>query len=195
MLVPRSRSVVTFPLAASTPKSDFFPRSSALVKMVRSSFDHTTSSAERSHPSVSVFDCFVFQSITTRRTRSDSNPGRAIARYASFVPSCEKAGCVSVAGFALVTDAGFAEPSAGTTKRSLFVDHASSRPTIFDVKTTCAPSLVIATSPRSPKGFVGASYASPFIRSTGAAAASLHTKRCERRPSSHVSQWRMGSWS
>ena len=45
----------------------------------------------------------------------------------------------------LVSGAGFADPSEGATQRSRLVDQASLRPTIFEVKTTCAPSFEIAT--------------------------------------------------
>ena len=69
----------------------------------------------------------------------------------------EKTGCVSVAGLPLVSERGFAEPLAGTSHKSMLVDQASSRPTIFDVKTTSDPSLEIATSSSPPNGFVGAS--------------------------------------
>ena len=109
-------------------KSAWRPVSSAVAKSDLSSLDQTSSCGERSHPSAIVVCFFVFQSRMTMCSRSDSKPGRTIARYASFDPSCEKTGAVSVAGLLLVSERGLAEPSEGTTQRSRFVDQASVTP-------------------------------------------------------------------
>ena len=88
---------------------------------------------------------------------------------------------------------GAAEPSAGTSQRSKLVDHASSRPTFLALKTTFLPSGAKVYSSVPPNGRDGLSASIPFIRSIGAPPATGTTKRCERWPVSHVSQWRKKS--
>ena len=63
---------------------------------------------------------------------------------------------------------GAALPSIGATKRSKFVDQASSRPTSLAEKTTVLPSGLTAYSSLPPKGREGVSASMAFIRSTEA---------------------------
>ena len=70
------------------------------------------------------------------------------------------------------------------------MDHGSSAPTSRAVKMIFFESGVNAISPGPPKGFEGVSASMPVITSTGWPPSEGMTKRCERRPSFHVSQWR-----
>src|SRR5215467_12821070 len=68
--------------------------------------------------------------------RSDSNPGRLCASTARVLPSGEKTGCVSAAGFAAVIFFG-APPLTETSQTSRFVFSISrSRPSRLETKAT-----------------------------------------------------------
>ncbi len=91
---------------------------------------------------------------------------------------------MSQASFSLVRQLGSTEPSEGTDHRSTSVDQAASAPTDLAANTTSAPSGEMASSSAPPKGLVGVSTSSAFIRSIASPLARSWTKAWLRLPSS-----------
>ncbi len=103
------------------------------------------------------------------------------------MPSGEKTGCVSQAGFS-VSGSGGADPSTGTRYRSKSVDHASPLPPSREAKMSCFPSGVKVISSAPPNGFDGTSPVRPAVTSTASPPATERTNSRDLRPSFQWSQ-------